>query len=297
MKNIFYLPFWFARAKFLGQRRPLQSVVFINDLCNLKCRHCSIYARSEPTVKTYEQIRDELQYCFNRGSRFVDYEGGEPTLWRDGDKDLNSLVLLAKEIGFFSVTVTTNAIRPFAGLLADSIWVSLDGIGDYHDAIRGDGAFQKLSQNIATCEHDHVCVNMVVNPLNYASVPETIEFAKENPYIKQISINFHTPFPGTEDLFLDWEKRAHVIDQIIALKRQGYPIMNSISGLRAMKHNKFPKECWVTNFIMIDGTRLDQCQGYAAGVCDRCGFCMAGEMHSVMHLKPDTLLAGLHLRL
>ena len=27
------------------------------------------------------------------------------------------------------------------------------------------------------------------------------------------------------------------------------------------------------------------------------GFCMSGEMYSVMHLKPDTLLAGLNLRM
>jgi coenzyme F420-reducing hydrogenase beta subunit len=47
---------------------------------------------------------------------------------------------------------------------------------------------------------------------------------------------------------------------------------------------------------MVDGQRLPECNGKSAGVCEQCGFCMAGEMASVMSLKPETLLAGLKLR-
>lgn len=72
--------------------------------------------------------------------------------------------------------------------------------------------------------------------------------------------------------------------------------MNSISGLKLMKHNQFKKQCWVSNFILADGTRLTDCGGSQVGICDRCGLCMAGEMRSVMTLKPDTILAGLRLR-
>jgi hypothetical protein len=32
-------------------------------------------------------------------------------------------------------------------------------------------------------------------------------------------------------------------------------------------------------------------------VCDRCGFGMAGEMHSVFTLRPDTIMAGMKLRM
>jgi MoaA/NifB/PqqE/SkfB family radical SAM enzyme len=295
-KSLFYLPLWFFRAKFLGKKKPLQTVLFINDNCNLRCKHCVIYAKTTPTVKTYAQIREELEYSYRQGSRFVDFEGGEPTLWREGDKDLNSLIDLAKEIGFFSATITTNAQRPFTGSHADSIWVSLDGIGKFHDEIRGEGAFDRLEKNIATANHKALSVNMLVNALNYTSVEETIDFARENPHIKSISINFHTPFEGSEDLFLDWERRREVIDLVIAKKRAGYPIMNSVSGLRLMKDLNFKKYCWITNFIMTDGTRYPQCQGKAAGVCERCGFSMAGEMNAVMRLKPDTIVAGLGLR-
>lgn len=293
----FYLPIWFFKAKFLGKKNPLQSVVFISDKCNLACKHCCIYAKDKPIEKTYDKIAEELQYCYDQGSRFVDFEGGEPTLWRDGEYDLNSLIKLAKKIGFFSTTITTNAFRSFAGSLADSIWVSLDGLGHYHDEIRGKGVFERLVKNIAEANHPDLSVNMVVNSINYLSVDETIEFAKNNPHIKSISINFHTPFEGSEDLYLDWDKRCEVIDKVIAYKKKGYPIMNSVSGLKLMKHNRFKKQCWVSNFIMPDGTRYEQCNGAAEGLCDKCGFCMAGEMRSIMTLKPDTIFAGMKLRM
>ena len=297
MKSFFYLPWWFFKAKFLGVKRPLQTVLFISDKCNLTCRHCTVYQLKNPHIKSYEEIKEELEYSYKLGSRFIDFEGGEPTIWRDGDKDLNSLIRLAKQIGFYSTTITTNAILPFAGSEADSIWVSLDGLGEYHDDIRGKGSFEKLVKNIATANHPRVSVNMVINSRNYESVEDTIEFVKNNPHIQSISLNFHTPYAGTEYLFLDREKRSKVIDLIISKKKAGYPIMNSVSGLKLMKETKFKKQCWVTNFIMSDGRRLTECQGKTAGVCDSCGLSMSGEMRSVFSLKPDTIFAGMRLRM
>ena len=296
MKELIYLGTWFAKARFLGIKKPLQTVLFISEKCNLACKHCTAYKKENPIIKSYNQIREELEYAYKSGSRFVDFEGGEPTIWREGEHDLNSLIRLSKNIGFISATITTNAQLPFTGSEADSIWVSLDGIGDYHDDIRGKGAFARLADNIATSEHPALSVNMVINNRNYQSVTETIEYAKNNPSIQSISLNFHTPYSDTEGLFLDWDTRAEVIDKIIEKKKKGYPIMNSISGLKLMKHNQFKKECWVTNFILADSTRLAECPGKKAGVCDRCGFSMAGEMRSVFNLKPDTIMAGMNLR-
>ncbi|MEG2336505.1 MAG: radical SAM protein, partial [Bacteroidales bacterium] len=144
----------------------------------------------------------------------------------------------------------------------------------------------------------HLSVNMVINNLNYRGVRQAVEFAARNPGIQSISLNFHTPYQGTENLHIsDPNLRAQIIDEIIALKKQKYPIMNSISGLKLMKDNNFPKQCWVSNFIMPDGSRYTECPGKTAGVCADCGFCMAGEMHSVFTFKLDTIWAGLKLRM
>jgi len=297
IKDFFYTAKWYMNSRFLNQKKPLQTVLFITEQCNLNCLHCHVYNNSAPIIKSLAQIKEELEYSYRLGSRFIDFEGGEPMLWHDGDADINDLILLAKKIGFFSTTITTNAQLPFAETLADSIWVSLDGIGKFHDEIRGTGAFALLEKNIAESKHKKLSVNMTINSKNYTNVEETIDYVKNNPAIKSISLNFHTPYEGTENLFLDWETRSQIIDTIIRLKKKGYPIMNSVSGLRLMKDNNFDKCCWICNFIMPDGTRLTECPGKTAGVCARCGFCMAGEMRSVYDFKIDTLTAGLKLRL
>ena len=104
-------------------------------------------------------------------------------------------------------------------------------------------------------------------------------------------------FKGTEYLELDTETKNQLVETIIRYKKAGYPIMNSVSGLRNMQKLNFSQYCWITNFIFSDGSRSPKCMGYTHNVCDRCGFSMGGEMAAVYHLKPDTILSGLKLRL
>ena len=263
--KFFYLVFWWVGVKFFGRRKPLQSVVFISDKCNLSCKHCSVYNHENPITKSFERIGEELKYCYGLGSRFVDFEGGEPFLWRDGDRDVNDLCDLARAIGFFSCTITTNAQMSFAGARADSIWVSMDGVGEYHDRIRGKGAFGRLEKNVASCGFKELSANMTINTLNCDSVAAAIEYVKNSPYFKSISLNFHTPFPGTEKLALSQEKREEIVDLICSYKKKKYPIMNSMTGLKYMRRLDFKPCCWMTNFVFTDGTRRSQCIGEEMG--------------------------------
>jgi Fe-coproporphyrin III synthase len=301
LKQYFYLAQWFVRARFFGRRAPLQTVLFITDKCNLRCKHCSVYGSAGYHQRTFADIESDMRYAYTQGSRFIDLEGGEPTLWREGERTINDIIDKAREIGFFSITVTTNAQQDFSWIHPHSIWVSMDGVGEYHERIRGNGTFARLEENIAKSGQKHICVNMVVNTLNYESVDAAMEYVRHNDAIEQISINFHTPYPGTEYLALPPEQKTAVIDKVIDYKHRGYPIMNSFSGLKKMKRNalgqiSLGKECFVTNFIYPDGSR-GLCVGYGTDQCRQCGFCMAGEMASVFHFCPDTLLSGFKLRM
>ena len=301
LSHYIYLGQWFLRARFLGRRAPLQTVLFITDKCNLRCKHCSVYGSAGYKQRTFDDIVADMHYSYQQGSRFIDLEGGEPTLWKEGERNINDLIDKALEIGFFSITVTTNAQQDFSWIHPQSIWVSMDGVGEYHDRVRGEGTFARLEENIQKSGKKHICVNMVVNALNYESLDAAMEYAKANPAIEQISINFHTPYPGTEHLMLPPEKKAELIDKVIEYKKKGYPIMNSRSGLKLMKSNALGKvtlgkECFVTNFIYTDGSR-GLCLGYGTEQCRVCGFCMAGEMASVFHFRLDTILSGFKLRM
>ena len=123
---------------------------------------------------------------------------------------------------------------------------------------------------------------MVVNSLNWESLDEVMEYVRANDAIEQVSINFHTPFPGTEYLMLPPAKKAELIDKVLSYKKKGYPIMNSASGLRKMKRNtlgqlRLGKECFVSNFIYPDGSE---------GLCTGYGTSQAGGLN--FHGKMET---------
>ncbi len=298
MKKFFYLAWWYFQVRFLRKKKPLQTVLFINNECNLRCKHCCIDKDSEKIEKSFEQVEKELKYSYDLGSRFVDFEGGEPTLWHDKEKNINDLILLAKKIGFFSTTVTTNAQKDFSWINADSIWVSLDGIGKYHDAVRGEGSFEKAVENIEKYYYTgkrNLSVNMVINKLNQDSVEATIEFVTKNPCINSISFNFHMPYFGTE--FLCVEDKAQILDKTIKFKKQGYSIMNTLNGLQELKKSQNGNLCWITNFVMPNGEKYDKCQGAKVGLCEQCGLGMATEMKNLYNFNLATILAGIKLRL
>ena len=130
IKHYFYLAQWFFRARFLGRRAPLQTVLFITDKCNLRCKHCSVYGSAGNRQRSFDDIVADMRYSYELGSRFIDLEGGEPTLWKQDGRTINDLIDAALEIGFFSITVTTNAQQDFSWIRPQSIWVSMDGVGE-----------------------------------------------------------------------------------------------------------------------------------------------------------------------
>lgn len=293
IKQLLYLPWWYFQIRFLNKQIPLQTVIFISNICNYDCRHCCV-DKSTPTSLSYEKIKTLLENSYKKGSRYVDFEGGEPTLWQDGEKNINDLCELAKSIGFFSTTVTTNASMDFSYLNADHIFVSLDGT-TCHDKIRGPRAFKRLEENIAKFpDSKKISVNMVINSINKNEVIETLKYAENNPNINGISFNFYNNFNGDETLSVN--EKENIIAKLILYKKQGYNIINTTKGLSYLANPHFERVCWMTNFINLDGKDYLGCHNSTQEICDNCGFGMAGEMRALYDFSPETILAGLNLR-
>ena len=285
--QLFYLGWWFFRARFLGRRKPLQSVVFVTNGCNSTCRHCTHCTKPEGFYcKSFADIEKDLDYCYGQGARMLDIEGVHLSQWKDGELQVSDIFSLAKSKGFFSISTMVPAAdyAAWQALQAevDVLWVSVMGIQDC-----------TLLENL-----QGTSLYMVVNNENYQELPAVLEFLQQHRAIQQIAFNFHTPFAGTEQLALSQQQREEVINQLIAYKRRGYRIMNSISGLKNMLSLRFKRHCWICNFIYCDGRQSPQCiDNLDSGICQHCGFSMAGEMNAVFSCKPDTILAGIGVRL
>lgn len=273
MKHALYYPKWFIEHPTDGQSKPMQSVVFITNRCNLACKHCAVFKKpGEPGFYelSFEEIIAIFEKCYAQGSRVLDIEGGEPLLWKDGDKTCRDLVRTAKAMGFVSVSIKTNGLRPI-DTNADSVWVSIDGLAEIHDNIRGTGTFQKIENNIAASHFHSINCSMIINKLNYKSIDKVIKWVEKTPHLRSISFHFLAAQRELYALKLDPILREEIIDKLITLKREKAPIFNSIAGLNRMRNEDFEHYCWVSNVLQEDGTYMSECAGKKEGLCNDCG--------------------------
>ena len=301
IKQLLYFPLWYFKIRFSGKQIPLQTVIFITNECNYNCKHCCV-DKTKPYSMTYDEIKEHLIYSYNQGSRFVDFEGGEGGRGKyrgkyGGSEDyeyktINDLCTIAKSIGFYSATVTTNASYDFSYFNADHVFVSIDGIKT-HDIIRGEGAFERLKANIAKFPAPRkVSANMVINTINKDEVADVLEFVQSSPYLNGISFNFYNPVNSDTELCVN--NRKEIINTILDYKRRGYKIKKKKKGLKHLIKPDFKKVCWITNFITLDGKCYSGCPDKT--YCNICGLGMSGEMRALYDFNFQTILSGLSLR-
>ncbi|MCL2806881.1 MAG: hypothetical protein FWD27_01745 [Coriobacteriia bacterium] len=309
LKQLFYCAGWFFQTKLLGKRKPLQSVIYITGgkAPSADTSQGNSGGIGGGAAKPLSQILDELRYSYDQGSRLVDFRESSCS-WADSSDeakvlnqgqvaDANTLIRKARELGFFSASIITYAQSPLI-TEANMVWVNIDGGSEQHDNLHGEGAFGRALKHVGLSEHQAVNVNTSINRNNYQDFEAIAQLVANTPQLKKMAFSFFTPIDGG-DLSPSAEQRSLVIDQAIALKKSGFPLMNSLPALELMRDsqryvNQSP--CWITNFILANGTRLKECPGKEADVCNQCGFGMAAEMHLLWHLNPKVILGGLASR-
>jgi len=78
-------------------------MIFLLEECNFACPHC--VREDEPMDRGYRLSSRELQLCLSdcrtlKSIDWVHFSGGEPTLWREGSRNLADLLLEISEAGF-----------------------------------------------------------------------------------------------------------------------------------------------------------------------------------------------------
>jgi Fe-coproporphyrin III synthase len=277
----------------LGNRRPLLGGMKLSHDCNLKCLHCPFWSRKGPSL-SFEGASSAMRELHRLGVRIMIIEGGEPFLWKSDACTLGDVVAEAGKL-FFSVGVTTNGTFPIE-VDADVIWVSLDGLRETHDRIRG-RCFDRIMANIGASSHPRIYAHLTINRLNCDEIPALVEYLA--PRVKGITVQFHYPYEGVDgdELFLPFERRARVLDELIALKRKGLPVADSVACLRALKDNSWKCHSWMIASVDPSGqvTRGCYVKGRGEVACEHCGFSAHTEMSLAFDGVPGAILTGHHL--
>lgn len=183
------------RVNMLGQIVPMKPraiSMMANDICNSRCQMCLIWERKKDHEITPDELRRVLAEPLFSKLQTVGITGGEPTL----RKDLPALFeVVASRPTMESASIITNAISErhvrdrvleAARICGDhgvgfSVMVSLDGVGDVHDRVRGrDGNFETAVRCIEAFQDAglNVSFGCTITKTNAPYVDEMMDWAQ-----------------------------------------------------------------------------------------------------------------------
>lgn len=175
----------------------------VTDACNSRCKHCNIW-KLKPTrnLLTPKEIEKVFSDKFFSDLKYIIITGGEPFI----RKDLEDVILsIHKVLPNTRMTLSTNGLLPQRVIdivknilnydLCFDVGVSLDGIGEIHDSIRGmDGNFEKVDNllqelsKLRNGKEDKFTVT-VAHTLSHLTVDTMMDTAR---YAKKLNLGFLT---------------------------------------------------------------------------------------------------------
>lgn len=272
-----------SKTVVFGRKDHLIGSVIITDRCNLSCRHCAVHNITS-VIYPYQQVRRDIQKLYDQGVRILFFFGGEPFLWSDSGRTLRNFADEAKDMGFVLVSAVTNGTFPIDLPGADMVLVSLDGGREKHNEIRGE-TYDTVIENIRGSASPNICLYMAINQINKGEIAEVCRIAVEEDNVCAVSFNFHTPYPGTEELSLSQNEKALCLKEIESMMDSGIPVLNLRSAFPYIARNDFPVPCYQCT-IIEDGRQFvcGRCIEIP-DLCSKCGYMFAAEYSLVFQGK------------
>lgn len=274
------------------RRRPFLASYKLTYRCNLRCQQCVFHGYTSPDPD-FNQVCSTLAELRRRGDRVVIFEGGEPLLWRDGPRRFADVVGAARSL-FGCVGVTTNGTLPL-DLDTDILWGSVDGFAETHNRLRQAPIFDQVIANLRGCRHPRLYAHITANRENAAEIPALARYLAG--LVRGITVQFYYPYGADDHLFLPRTERSALIDQLIRLKAEGIPLLNSNAALRALQAGRWRCQAWRIDCVNPDGSITQGCylQNRAEIDCEKCGFSPYTEISLAFQGNPQSILAGLKI--
>ena len=188
----------------------------ITDRCNLSCSHC-LFSCSPKTKATlsYNCVVETVMAAYRLGTRVFYLTGGEPLLHPDFQKICRFILKNHEDT---QLVILTNGIRipaqlDFFKTLPQNrlfLQISVDGIGEIHENLRGIGTYQKLQDvfGLLSATGIHTTLSMAIHSGNCHQMTDVVALAAKYDfsgvhYMWLLIIGKATPrdFVPPDDLF------------------------------------------------------------------------------------------------
>lgn len=256
------------------QKKPISVSFDVTNKCNAKCKYCYYYSGKLPVeLSDSEMIHHIKQVAKSNNFFHATFIGGEPTL---------RLPVLREGVRLFSQSwINTNGLNGFPSEVKPSAWIlSLDGPEEYHDKIKGVGAFKKVLVSLQESSSP-VISNTMLTGLNKKYLEKFADIMSKTS-LKGIIFSFYTQIKGKEGIFhIEDNERVDLIRRILKLRKE-YPKFifftsrmgyyhNPNSGLKKWNDSSI---CPVAKYGLaygVDGRQKNPCAMGDKTVCARCG--------------------------
>ena len=185
----------------LNNSNHYSATIDITTRCTLHCRHCRTESVDyDLSLEQIEIIAKKLQHPQRR---VIFISGGEPLTRRD----IVQVVGVLKKyvpcvcINTNSLLLTKTMLKQFESVGLNYIQVSLDGLKEYHDYIRGEGTFQKTIERlhwISESSDIKLHVSCCVSKFNLKNMDELAKCLLEDEKLKIDILGYKRFIPKNE---------------------------------------------------------------------------------------------------
>lgn len=272
------LPQYMAFRRFGKPRRlPFNLVASLSYRCNSRCKTCNLWRKSAQELTT-----DEWRAIFGsltQAPYYLTFSGGEPFLREDIVEIVGAACELCQPA---IVTIPTNGLMTeaiperVAGILEAAqgiqvgINISLDGVGEEHDAIRGvRGSYQRALETYARLRRlDYPNLNLsihtVVSRFNVQRFPQIykeLSMLQPDSYISEIAEERVELGTMGMDITPSPQEYAEVADFLIREIRNG-----NFSGLAKLTQAFRMRYYALVKRILFEKRQVIPCYaGFASG--------------------------------
>jgi len=230
---------------------------------------CPFWKRSGKE-SSLEKEKAILKQIHDSGVVGIAFEGGEPLL----RNDLVEILAFSRSLPLHTSLITNGTlleskIDAIAPYINGVIYVSLDGLENTHDKIRGvSGCFRKAIEGIIASKGKvSVTINTTIMTENLHEIDDMVKLAKE--LNTGISLAVSHEYYNADASAPTVEETTEIAKKLIGMKKRGYPLVTSISYLKVIAEEKNWKcRPWVAVNVDPEGKLVLPCyprNDYASG--------------------------------
>lgn len=245
--------------------KPELIVFMVTDRCNSRCNHCNIWReKKDPNPLTPKEIEKLFSDKLFKKVKYVICTGGEATVRDDLDEVFLSL---HRAMPKATLQVSTNAILPERTMklvetamknnIKLDVGVSLDGLGEYHDKVRGvSGNFAKadglIRELVKLRDNEYpgrlnVAAGIVVSDLTIPS------FYQVRDYAKNLNIDLVEAWYNASSFYSNCDdgSKSKIIEKITEIVESQQPSLLQEKWLDYLKGKSIKFPCFALNTFCV----------------------------------------------